>query len=148
VADVSDSIAIQVPDEWTLDMERGPGSDNLPFLAAAPKLARAFYDSFRGPGVSVSLYDSVIEPADLLATVGKETAGDCGKSETRSFVTPYEGQIEVFPNCGGIGTRLAHIAVVDRATGLSAVLRIQCPTDKDFNAMKNIVASLKLTDHR
>ncbi len=148
LADTSDSIRIKVPDEWTVDKERGPGQNGLPYLAAAPKLEGAFFNSLAGPGVSVEVFDGARLPKAMLdeaRTRSDSLVSQCDAPETSRFVLPYPGRFEVFRNCGPTGTALVHVALVNGDDKVSALLTLQAPTRKDLDALSTIVGSLVLT---
>ncbi len=148
LADKSDSIRIQVPDEWTVEVQRGPGLNGLPFLAAAPKLDDAFFDSLTGAGVSVEYFAEARPPKDMLDEArarSEAIVSRCDAPESARFVTPYPGRFEVFRNCGPNQTTLAHVAVVNGEDEVSALLTLQAPTRKDLDAFPTIVGSLVLT---
>ncbi len=148
LADTTDSIRISVPQEWTVDIERGPGQNKLPFLAAAPKLDGAFFDSLSGAGVSVEVFDKARAPKEVLDEArdrSEAIVSQCDAPVARRFVTPYPGRFEVFANCGPNKTALVHVAVVNADDKVSALLTLQAPTKKDLDAFSTIVGSLVLT---
>ncbi|MEZ5410521.1 MAG: serine/threonine-protein kinase [Acidimicrobiales bacterium] len=148
LADTTDSIRIKVPDEWTADTLRGPGSNKLPYLAAAPQLEGAFFDSLTGAGVSVEVFDRARVPNEMLdeARARSETlVNQCDVPESSRFIVPYPGRFEVFRNCGPTATALVHVAVVNGDDKVSALLTLQAPTGKDLDALSTIVGSLVLT---
>ncbi len=148
LADASDSIRLKVPDEWTADTDLGPGANKLPYLAAAPQLGGGFYDALTGPGVSVEIFDGARQPRAMLdkaRTDYEAQVSQCDAPESSRFVTPYPGRFEVFRNCGPGTTALLLVALVNGDDKVSALLILQAPTRKDFDAVFTIVDSLVLT---
>jgi len=148
LADTTDSIRIKVPDEWTVDTLRRPGTNGLPYLAAAPQLEGAFFDSLTGAGVSVEVFDQARVPKDMLDEARAGSAAlvkQCDAPESSRFVVPYPGRFEVFRNCGRTGTALVRVAVVNGDDKVSALLTLQAPSRKDLDAFPTIVGSLVLT---
>ncbi|MEM8924009.1 MAG: protein kinase [Actinomycetota bacterium] len=137
--DATGAVSVLVPDEWT-DIERGPGANGSPFLAAAPTLEGAFFDSFTGPGLSVSVEDGAV--FDMGERLDAMALDECTSDGREEVFAPYRGMVEAFVNCDGAETLLTHVVLVEG--GRTIEVRIQMVDGRDVTAASTAIESLTL----
>ncbi len=147
VQDVTQSITLDVPAEWT-DRLTARGTDGLPSLTAGIDLENTYFGSYEGPGVQVAVAKgSSRETEDLDAVLNQFTDPNCTSLGRSDVTTPYIGRVERFADCDGTDTRLTHFVFVDTFYDLTAVLRVQVVSERDAAATTIMSNSLQLEDN-
>jgi hypothetical protein len=143
VVDVSGSISVAVPAEWSERRLAGTFNDDMTSRAriiAAPDVD-AMLSGWTTPGVIFVEYPYTDDPAALLANLGWEDDCDDGGVQTFDNGT-YTGYLQTWSACAGTPTRIVSVAVSPADRSATLHLEVQLPTADD-TPLQTVLASFQ-----
>ncbi len=145
IQDDTGAVQVEVPAEWS-DVDGAPYTDdagNAIIDVRASSSLQSFLNGWDTPGMILSASSDLAASTDEGALLDQLNAGlsDACVYEGRSpYSDPaYEGQYDLYTDCGGVGATYVVVAVVPPDRSYLILVQIQANGDRDFDALDRIL---------
>lgn len=150
ISDDTDSIAVEVPVEWS-DVDGAPFTqDGVEFFdVRASSNLQSFQTSWNTPGVIVTASQDLAQLGDEIAFLDRLSAGfDQACTHEGRFDYDdalYSGQYDLFTECGGVGAVYVIVGAVPADRSSVIGVQIQVNNDRDYEALDRVLATFILS---
>lgn len=148
ISDDSGTLTVEVPAEWS-DVDGAPitldDGTELQNVSAAPDLA-AFFGDWSSPGLSLTATQQDMTPDEMLDQLisgAAEACEDNGRDDYDDGL--YQGRIQYYGNCGGIGAATIGIAASPPEGGFTAFVIVQLASEADIAVLDRIVQTFTVS---
>jgi serine protease Do len=145
VWDDTDTIVVEVPVEWSAEVDGRPYTDdNGEFMAAdiqASSNLENFFNTYATPGVEFAasrVWATLYDPASLLDELAHTY--DCvydGRYEYDDGL--YKGLYDLYLECGDVGSVIVELAAMPEDSSFIIFVQVQAVTDADLDALDQIL---------
>ncbi|HKX74568.1 MAG TPA: S1C family serine protease [Acidimicrobiia bacterium] len=145
IQDDTGAVQVEVPVEWS-DVDGAPYTDeagNYIIDVRASSSLDAFISGWDTPGMILSASSDLLASLDevtILDEVNAGLEGTCNYEGRSPYSDPaYEGQYDLYTNCGGVGATFVVVAAVPADRSYLILVQIQANAERDFEALDRIL---------
>ena len=151
ISDDTGAIQVAVPVEWS-DVDGRPYTDdagnNIADVRASASLDN-FHSTWEEPGMIFSASTDLAQSGNeetLLNELVDPLSGQCTYQGRSPYQDPaYTGVFDVYTDCGGVGATYVVVGAVPEDRRFVIRVQIQANTDRDFDALDQILATFVVT---
>jgi serine protease Do len=142
VTDDQGLITVSLPTEWS-EVDGSPNPDFGPSIWAAPSI-QGWQDTWEVPGIIVESSPDFTSADIPTLLASRDLSGACEDLGAEPYDDGlYAGTLQVWGNCGGVGTYYVILAASPLDTTQNYLVRVevQAPSDRDLEAADEALAT-------